>query len=274
MSHFVVGVISKERPDDSYIERILEPYYEGKEVRHIISKEEIINRTRKEIEDFQNGTYKEYLENPEEYISKYGNNKRHIEYLTKEFPPKLSWTDEQCYQDGIKWYDESSVLPNGDVVSTYNPLSKWDWYEIGGRWGGYIKTNEGDSNKAKIKNITNLFDVKKANEARIFWDIYVDGKEPITEYEREIAEKPHLYSKDYYIKYYQNVDNFVDCQATFSTYAFIDEFGEWHEKGSMGWWGISDQTDDAEEVWVKKFKEYLTDDSRKDYWLTIVDCHI
>lgn len=29
------------------------------------------------------------------------------------------------------------------IVNTYNPKSKWDWYEIGGRWTGYFKLKKG-----------------------------------------------------------------------------------------------------------------------------------
>ena len=29
----------------------------------------------------------------------------------------------------------------GTVLSTYNPASKWDWYEIGGRWEGELPDN-------------------------------------------------------------------------------------------------------------------------------------
>lgn len=28
-------------------------------------------------------------------------------------------------------------------ISTYNPKSKWDWYQLGGRWVGYFKLKEG-----------------------------------------------------------------------------------------------------------------------------------
>ena len=37
--------------------------------------------------------------------------------------------------------DCSSCDGTGFYESTYSPLSKWDWYQIGGRWGGDFKEN-------------------------------------------------------------------------------------------------------------------------------------
>jgi hypothetical protein len=36
---------------------------------------------------------------------------------------------------------EYKYEPQGGIykMSTYNPRSKWDWYEVGGRWSGYFK---------------------------------------------------------------------------------------------------------------------------------------
>jgi len=48
-----------------------------------------------------------------------------------------------------KWDDEH-LVENGVVgqMSTYNPLSKWDWYVLGGRWTGYFPLKPGTSGKA------------------------------------------------------------------------------------------------------------------------------
>lgn len=48
--------------------------------------------------------------------------------------------------------------------------------------------------------------------------------------------------------------------------------GKWHEKGSMGWWGIvSDARDESE--WVSEVSRAI-DDLPDETLLTIVDCHI
>jgi hypothetical protein len=34
-------------------------------------------------------------------------------------------------------------------LAAFNPDGRWDWYEIGGRWGGYIPHSRGNALKAK-----------------------------------------------------------------------------------------------------------------------------
>jgi hypothetical protein len=56
-------------------------------------------------------------------------------------------TFEECYaQYGEDW-DGNALKKDEDGVwcefSTYNPLSKWDWFIVGGRWSGYFKLKPG-----------------------------------------------------------------------------------------------------------------------------------
>lgn len=274
MSHFTVGIITKKEPTSSDIEDILAPFDENKEVRHIITKAEIIAKTREDIEHYKNTTYKKYLEDPEGYLADC-DNEHHINYLKNEFPKRLAYTDEECYQDGIRYYEEKNILPNGDVVSYYNPDSKWDWYEIGGRWDGLIinAVTGKECNSAKVSDIKNTFDDDTYKKAIRFWELYIEGQEPQNNAEKEML-KNLFYNKEYFTKYFGSKKDYAKCQASFTTYALIDEYGLWHEKGKMGWWGISDQTEDAEVKWLKKYEEYLKDARKKGYWITIVDCHI
>lgn len=57
---------------------------------------------------------------------------------------------EECYAvKGNNWNSNRYQLDDDGVwreYSTYNPDSKWDWYELGGRWSGrFIKLKEGAS---------------------------------------------------------------------------------------------------------------------------------
>lgn len=149
MSHFRVYVFHDK---DTSIDTLLAPYGENLVLEPYLkyTKEEAIANVRKEIEDYKNGTYAEYLKNPEEYEKKYGRNKGHIEYLKDEFPKKLNWTDEQCYEYMKSLYDSDMIDKDGNILSRYNPKTKWGLYEVGGRWSGEIpmKTNT----KLKIKS--------------------------------------------------------------------------------------------------------------------------
>ena len=57
----------------------------------------------------------------------------------------MEWTDDECYEDIKRSFDEDMIEPNGDLLSIYNPNSKWDWYTIGGRWNNYLKTLSGEA---------------------------------------------------------------------------------------------------------------------------------
>jgi len=138
MSHFTVLILG---PDP---EGQLAPFDENLEMDPFVkfTKEELIEHTRKEIQEYKKMYYDEYAANPDKYIEDC-KNARHIEYLINEFPTKLSFTDNQLYEEGIKYEEPENLGPNGEVYSTYNPKSKWDWYSLGGRWSGLIKLKEG-----------------------------------------------------------------------------------------------------------------------------------
>lgn len=61
--------------------------------------------------------------------------------MPKEKIESLS-TDEEYYQYALEaWGGEADE--QGNLLTTYNPFSKWDWYTEGGRWRGYLPTKYG-----------------------------------------------------------------------------------------------------------------------------------
>lgn len=85
-----------------------------------------------------------------------------------------------------------------------------------------------------------------------------DGIEPLFENERFTLED----LKTKYSWYWE-----------FHTYAVVDDDG-WHEKGQMGWWGISSETVDEAENWDKSFVHRFLANEEDDTTLVVVDCHI
>lgn len=283
MSHFTVAVITA---DKNKIEEMLAPYSENLEVEPYIerTKKEIIEKAKKRKEDF----FKEQKEGKK--LSDW-----QLKYINAE-------TDEELYQAEIDEYEQYDE--DGNELSTYNPNSKWDWYSVGGRWRNSLLTkkdnedvisetsledliNQGSNLRketpigykwvdgAKIKDI----DFKKAiefkntyNKAIRFWEIYVEGKEPITEEEKENI-KFELYKKEYYIKRYGTKENYANMESIFSCWALLDETG-WYEKGKMGWWAMNDSTRDSEKLFIEKFTETINKPENQDKYLIIVDCHI
>lgn len=144
MSHFITLVFTKE--NGRTVEELLAPYDENIVYAPYVqyTREQAIAKIRKEIEDYKNGLYAEYLSNPKKYEESHSN-VEHINYLKNKFPKKLEWTDDECYEDIKRSFDEDMIEPNGDLLSIYNPNSKWDWYTIGGRWNNYLKTLSGEA---------------------------------------------------------------------------------------------------------------------------------
>jgi hypothetical protein len=285
MSHYTVAVITDKL---NKIGEMLAPYSENMEVEPYVdeTKEAIINSAKERKE--------RVLQRKEkgEELDKYD-----IEYLNAN-------TDEELYK--LQIYEDESYDKNGNHLTTYNPNSKWDWYEIGGRWNKILLVKEEvkdieegtpswgnlDSiNKkapegfkwvtgAKIKDI----EFEKAiefnntyNKSIRFWELYVEGQEPQNEEEKEMI-KWEIYKKEYYIERYETKENYAKINSIFTTWALLDEKGwhekGWHEKGEMGWFAIANDTKDSELLFIEKFTETIQKPENQDKYLVIVDCHI
>lgn len=153
MSHFCVYVFHDK---NTTVSELLAPYDENIEFAPYVlyTKEQAIAKVRSDIEKYRDSTYKEYLADPVKYKEKWGHNKNHIDYLENKFPKILNWTDEECYEEIAKLYREDGlVAEDGSILSTCNPKSKWDWYQIGGRWSNSIPGDEVKMSEIPIEKI-------------------------------------------------------------------------------------------------------------------------
>jgi predicted acetyltransferase len=206
-----------------------------------------------------------------------------------------------------------------------NPNSKWDWYQIGGRWTGLLPVVEdavtamngepglmteenSDTNYADIvivqeldRNRMNL-DVEEGINK--FWDKYQrilkinNGEINPTEDDRwleyevnyilsnigirrcvreeardnngQITVDP-LYEIDPFT--IDDLRNKYRWNWEFSTYAVVDDDG-WHEKGKMGWWGVSSESVEEAERWDKSYVNAFINSEELDTILVVVDAHI
>ena len=273
MTHFTVVVFGENVEDQmsKYDENIkVEPYIE-------------------EIKDV-------YIESCKKYLKTKG-----IDNPTKEDILKSDYFSDPKFIDG-KFYE----------TLTCNPNSKWDWYSIGGRWTGYFPLKKGrkgelgrsglftevpGSDYADIVKLVDIDFTRARNEAReeavknfyewekIFtkfgkpkgWD-QIDEKD--IEKKRKIFRAQPAIKEYYKIDYYDPVevygfdkDAYVDKQVkrTLVPAAYVID-GEWHEKGTVGWFGtVSNE---------KPYMDWLTeyDDLIKtldpETTLTLLDCHI
>lgn len=250
MSHFSVMVIAK---CEDMIEDLLAPYDENIEVEPYIyrTKEKMIQDAKTRAKRIKEALEKE----PEKKLSQWDQ-----VYLDAK-------TDEDFYNaekdtDGL--YDE-----DGNELTTYNPKSKWDWYSIGGRWGGGFKTKDGEMvDYCKVKDLDTSPDKETYDRCIRFWEVVIEGDTP-----KEGEDFNTFYKKEYYTNRYKDKYHYARNQAAFSTFAAVTPDGQWHEQGKMGWWGMSDDDGEDEDKWIEGFQKML-DEADPDYYVYMVDCHI
>lgn len=135
----------------------------------------------------------------------------------------------------VEWYG-GEVDKDGNVLSTYNPKSQWDWWVVGGRWAGSWELSGGAERAVE-------------SEHGAFTPDEIDDRR-----RTDSARKSQI------------------AGEVTPSFAYLDVDGEWHERGRMGWWAIvSDEK--AESEWDAEFRAWL-DGLPDDTWLVNVDCHI
>ena len=160
MSHFTLMVIGPETKEE--IDAALAPFDENMEVEPYRSYEKgdaedywFVRSVRRDAQHFREGTGLEEgdLRNPMWGKDPLTPDEKRAEYeeqaeLEKSFSTPATW-GEVASAYNAKYGDEDGdrLLVDDDgrayTMSTYNPLSKWDWYEVGGRWAGYLRVKPG-----------------------------------------------------------------------------------------------------------------------------------
>ncbi len=151
---------------------------------------------------------------------------------------------EQLYQKfGKDWNNKEWIKDeNGDWIetSTYNHHSKWDWYELGGRWAGSIKLKP---------------EVEEYTKPNFSWGWDEEPKQQI------LSEK--LCDQ----AYKSEIANLNELKP----FAVLKD-GQWYERGEMGWFAIV-SNEKSEEQWDNEIEKLLNDLS-DDTLISMYDCHI
>ena len=253
MSHFTVLVIG-EKPFDQ-----LAPYDEERQVEPY--EEEV---------DFE--VMKEY------YVKK---GKVSKDATPLDLVPYMKdWVGGEGFVD-----DEGTLLR----WCTYNPDSKWDWYQVGGRWRGFFTLKEGIPDRPLGEaGVPEMFSEKEGKEAidytgkadqvrkgdidldAMYEEAYQNG---LKTYDKAMKDSKDIRAFMYNMQEGETKEEYARrCQNNaLSTFAYVKD-GEWYEKGTMGWWAVVSDPKACED-WDKQFHEAfeaLPDDTL----LTLVDCHI
>ena len=276
MSHYSVLVLTDE---DTTVEELLAPYDENIRVAPYIryTKEQLIEKGKKEIREYKNSIYAEFLKDPEGYKEKHKHNPQHLNYIEHEFRKKLYWTNARIYKEEIRFYEPEDITEDGSVMSTYNPNSKWDWYTEGGRFGSHLKLKKIDeygcqyADSAYAEEIDFSPDKEEYDAAIRFWELVVDKAEPKTDEEKEMQK---FYNGEYYSNRYNSKEEYAERVAAFSTWAVLTPDGVWHEPGEMGWFGCHNASPEDEKSFSDNYHKFIEDAIENNWLVTVVDCHI
>lgn len=283
MSHFSVLAIQKAKHNMS-LEELLGPYDENLEAdpRVYKTKKELIDEEKENISKIlTNSTVQEYLADPVKFKEEEseGTVKWVERLLDKHYKVAAgSFTDEDYYQMAIEDRDPEEFDEDGNLLTTYNEDSKWDWYQVGGRWSDELILKDGTRvNSAKVKDLDwaamNKLDPDQEQYIRDLWRIYVEKKATKKETEEFLEEHPQWYKEEYYKDRYGSVEDHIKEAALYSTFAVVDEDG-WHEQGEMGWFGMSSETPEEAKDWTKNFGRRFIENLDPEDVVTMVDCHI
>lgn len=239
--HFSVGVFSKTFEE---VSEILEPFQEnnmGTCPDRYLEFKDIEDECRKQYQEEHKKTYSTF----EEFMEKYYG---------------LVGKDEKMKRYGY-WH---------------NPNSKWDWYELGGRFRGQLLVKDtkpfilgnagvfGDKLEEKITpkgyqwvDSAKLKDVEWGLMSKVYkkiashnWDTIMK----INEGERRIACFLNNIQK------HDTKQTYIERASKFSTYAVITPSESWHEKES--------------EEWSYNYYDRFIKKADPELYFTIIDCHI
>lgn len=165
--------------------------------------------------------------------------------------------------NGVYTVKKEEIAPEGAILSNYNPLSKWDWYSIGGRWSGEMPIRSDaeveDCNSCKLKDVIWL--MEELLEEKYIKDTYDQYVEACKEEGRTSEEIIDFRS-------------YVENNFKFSTYAVLDENGAWHEPGKMLYFGMSTASEEDSDLWHESFYDSFIKNRNPETYITLIDCHI
>ena len=265
MSHFTTLVLLNNPNGDAVedlVKEALEPFDENTEVpeyeKDCYCIGQVARKAAREAAEAKVGTFKSLRDSfwkdrpkdePEEqqesawqeHIKEY----KEVEDSCFNNHPMKDKPDPTCDSDGCSG--------TGKFMATYNPKSKWDWWQVGGRWQGdfdkdydpiqdernweecWVCAGTGMRNDALGKEARQKDPEYKCNGCR--------GEGKKVKYSLAPHNKGNI----------KPVSEILD----YCPFAILTPDGEWHEKGEMGWWAcVSDEKKDWPEVAAEILKKH------------------
>lgn len=162
-----------------------------------------------------------------------------------------------------------------------NPQSKWDWYQVGGRWAGYFLLKPGcvgDPGERSALSDEGEIPHNKASSCRkgdVDWETMERaqkaGLEKNWEEAQSVIKDKVALSYHYGIKEGMTKEQYMNEHMGIHTFAILMD-GVWHESGEMGWWAVVRNEKDGDK-WRNETQSLL-DAIAESATISIVDCHI
>lgn len=211
-----------------------------------------------------------------------------LKYVKEEYVPYNDYMKDYSDKQLIEWLSKNDgyILRPDGFYTTYNPNSKWDWWQIGGRFSSKLVLTD-EAVKTKYPNYSDYSYTSSAplsciewfhplteeekNKIRRKWEIYIYNY-PLKEGEEK--DKYFFYNSEYYKARYKDVETDIKLQEMTRFYAIVTPDGMWHAPAQMGWFGCSLGKPDEELEWDLNFYNNFIKDADKNLIATVVDCHI
>jgi hypothetical protein len=198
MSHFSLAVIiSKEVEIKDLLDAVglaLVPFDEN--LRPGATIEELkIDITNKIISKFEERkfTYEHFLKNEDQYEPMLA------KYYKEQYLTDAEKSPTELYLEYVESIGSQDIDDEGNVISNYNPNTKWDWFDLGGRWKGMLK----------VDGAAMLLETKDT--------YYVPGQT----YDEDISRIKDVM--------FEKIEGF-DEKGYGITYAILDKGGNWYEQ--------------------------------------------
>lgn len=194
-----------------------------------------------------------------------------IEYARRRFTGMESRTDEECWSKVAHGYHTDD---DGNIYATYNPQSKWDWWDTGGQYCGMLRVGDRRVDEARIGDVDFSPDMEKYEGALKWWDTNVDVKPDPDGDPIELLSNKSECNQKRFMRMYGDRESYALHAAAFSTYAVVTPDGEWHAPGEVDGFGLSSETDEEWIDWCKNYVRNFIEPADPDLIITIVDCNI
>ncbi len=247
MSRFSVLVIGPRTEEE--LKEVLEPYSEHLRVPPYVAftrKDKVAER-QKRIEDYE--AILNLPTGPEKDRYDLGQVRKFLKLLK-------NMTDEEYWEQEIKYYDEEQLNENGEPVLTYNPNSKWDYWLL----VDWLLTKQGKRVSQSLMRDIDWEGMEKEEESRHdeIWE----------EMQQKSDEEKRLF---YLWRGERTKEEYFKKHNQFTTFAYVLD-GKWYERGKMGWWAhVSDEINWQE--WANQYAAMLKS-IKGNTMLTTIDCHI